>query len=82
MGARRKWALLARACTAGLVAPAAATPELPPLPAVAYLVEAAAGAAPAELPARGFYERTVRVIELFERVVERRTRGLDAQVPG
>ncbi len=44
-----------------------------PLPAVRYLVEAASR--PGQLPERTFYQRTVRVLDLFERL-EQRQRGL------
>jgi hypothetical protein len=55
------------------VLPAGRRDDLPPLPAVAYLVDEAARAArPAEQSAGGnFYQRTLRIIELFERVAER-----------
>jgi hypothetical protein len=43
-----------------------------PLPAVRFLVDAAASE---ELPGRTFYQRTVRMLELFERVGMRQ-RGL------
>ena len=39
-----------------------------PIPAVQYLVNAAASDA---LPQRSFYDRTVRVVDLFERVAQR-----------
>jgi 15-cis-phytoene synthase len=67
----RKLALLLRASTAWWFAPGApiaAGATSPPLPAVHYLVQAAASS---ELPKRTFYQRTVRMLELFERQAER-----------
>ena len=65
----RKLVLMARACTAALVAPRSSqTP--PPIDAVRFLVDAAASD---DLPARNFYERTVRMIDLFERLQHRKT---------
>jgi hypothetical protein len=46
---------------------------------VQFLVDAAAAAD--GLPARTFYQRTVRVLELFERVGQRQ-RSLAGSVPG
>jgi phytoene synthase len=79
---QRKLALIARAAGAVLVLPADGrwTPE--PLPAIRYLVNAAAAAAPpvqaakpvvqpATVPSRGLDERVGWVIELFERQRER-----------
>ena len=48
--------------------PLLAGASAPPLPAVRFLVEAAAADA---LPGRTFYQRTVRVLDLFERVGQR-----------
>ncbi len=77
---RRKLALMVRAASAALLAPPSAALALPPLPAVAYLVEAGRAR---ELPQRTFYERTVRVIDLFERVALRqRERGVPAAGSG
>ena len=67
VGSGRKLALLMRACGAVLRSPGhpiAAGAASEPLPAVRFLVEAAATS---ELPARTFYQRTRRVIDLFER---------------
>lgn len=71
VGSGRKLALLMRACGAVLRSPghpidAGSASE--PLPAVRFLVEAAATG---ELPARTFYQRTLRVIDLFERQTHR-----------
>jgi phytoene synthase len=63
----RKLALLARAVGALVKAPGhpiAAGAGSAPLPAVRFLVEAAASS---ELPDRTFYQRTLRMIALFER---------------
>jgi phytoene synthase len=63
----RKLALLARAVGAWIKAPGhpiAAGAGSAPLPAVRFLVEAAASS---DLPKRTFYQRTLRVIALFER---------------
>jgi phytoene synthase len=65
---RRKLVLMARATSSVLRAPAHAL-DAPPLPAIAYLVEAAASN---DLPARTFYDRTVRVVDLLERLEMRR----------
>jgi phytoene synthase len=75
VGTRRKLALMARAAGALVFAPGhpldlAAAPG--PEPAVRFLVDAAARD---ELPARTFYQRTLRVLEMFDRM-ERRQRGL------
>jgi 15-cis-phytoene synthase len=67
VGTGRKLALLLRACGAVLRAPGhpiAAGAASEPLPAVRFLVEAAATS---ELPARTFYQRTLRIVDLFER---------------
>jgi phytoene synthase len=69
----RKLALLMRGCSALWVAPGhpiAAGAASAPLPAVRYLVEAAASD---ELPRRTFYQRTLRMLDLFERQAARRT---------
>ena len=66
---RRKLVLLARASTAALLAPSARGASPPALPCIAFLVEAAQSH---DLPRRTFYERTVRVIQIFERVAHRR----------
>jgi 15-cis-phytoene synthase len=68
---RRQLALVARSLLASLVPPGhplTAGGALPPLPAVRFLVEAAASE---QLPARTFYQRTVRVLELLERQAQR-----------
>ncbi len=65
--ARRKLALLLRAAGALVKAPGhpiAAGAASAPLPAVRFLVDAAASS---ELPGRTFYQRTLRMIALFER---------------
>ncbi len=67
----RKLGLLARASTAALLPPGhpiAAGAASAPLPAVRFLVDAAASD---ELPRRTFYQRTLRMLELFERQAER-----------
>ncbi|MBL8334129.1 MAG: phytoene/squalene synthase family protein [Rubrivivax sp.] len=72
VGTGRKLALLGRAMGALLVPPGrplAAGAASAPLPAVRHLVEAAASE---ERPSRTFYQRTVRVLELFERQQLRR----------
>jgi phytoene synthase len=66
---RRKLVLLARASTAALLAPSARGASPPALPCIGFLVEAAQSH---DLPRRTFYERTVRVIQIFERVAHRR----------
>ncbi len=74
----RKIALLVRGCTAFWVAPGHpmdAGGASPPLPAVRFLVDAAASG---ERPNRTFYQRTVRVIDLFERQAERQRGVLQA----
>jgi hypothetical protein len=63
---------MSRASLAALHTRVGAGTELPPLPAVAYLVRAAGSI---ELPRHTFYQRTVSVIDLFERVAQRR-RGM------
>jgi 15-cis-phytoene synthase len=68
----RKLALLMRGCSALLVAPGhpiAAGAASAPLPAVRYLVEAAASD---DLPCRTFYQRTLRMLDLFQRQAARR----------
>ena len=67
----RKLVLLLRSCTAWWVAPGhpmAAGSSSPPLGAVSFLVEAAASQ---DRPTRTFYQRTLRVIDLFERQAQR-----------
>ncbi len=71
VGGGRKLVLLMRACGAVLRSPGhpiAAGAASEPLPAVSFLVEAAVSG---ELPARTFYQRTLRVIDLFERQGQR-----------
>lgn len=68
---RRQVGLVARAMLAAVLPPGRplqAGAAAPPLPAVRFLVEAASADA---LPARTFYQRTVRVLDLFERVGQR-----------
>lgn len=67
---RRKLALMARASTAWLRVGSKAQAQAPALPAVSFLVDAAA--APAPEPRRGFYARTVHILELLETVEQRR----------
>jgi phytoene synthase len=67
----RQLQLVARASVASVVPPGHPMTEVdgaPPLPAIAHLVDAAAGE---DLPARTFYQRTVRVLDLFERIGQR-----------
>jgi len=67
----RQLRLVAQAASALLVPPGHPLTELAgdrPLPAIAHLVDAAARD---ELPDRTFYQRTVRVLDLFERVGQR-----------
>jgi 15-cis-phytoene synthase len=64
---RRQMSLVVRALLASIVPPGhplTAGGSVPPLPAVRYLVDAAADE---RLPARTFYQRTLRVLELLER---------------
>jgi phytoene synthase len=78
---RRKLSLMARAATALLFAPGHPLDfagDSAPQRAVRFLVDAAAAN---QLPARTFYQRTVRVLELFERVGQRQ-RGLAGGIPG
>jgi 15-cis-phytoene synthase len=75
VGPTRKLALMARASATVLFAPGhpldlARDPE--PHAAIRYLVDAAACN---DLPSRTFYQRTLRVLDLFERVGQRQ-RGL------
>jgi phytoene synthase len=62
----RKLALVARATTAALRVPAPLR-GVPALPAVQYLVDAAASSAPTAAPQRNYDERMAVVIGLFER---------------
>lgn len=67
----RKWALLARASGAALIAPANPKHELPALPANQFLIDAAklpSGTAPSASPSRSFDERARWAAELFERL--------------
>ena len=78
VGTGRKLLLLLRSCRALWVSPGhpmAAGSASAPLPAVRYLVEAAASN---ELPKRTFYQRTLRVIDLFERQAQRQRGALQA----
>jgi 15-cis-phytoene synthase len=71
VGSGRKLALMMRACGALLRSPGhpiAAGAASEPLPAVRFLVEAAVSN---DLPARTFYQRTLRMIDLFERQGQR-----------
>jgi phytoene synthase len=73
---QRKLALITQALGAALVLPSAPGP-LAPLPAVQFLVDAAAHAdgrtphTPEASPSGNFYQRTLWVIDLFDRVAER-----------
>jgi phytoene synthase len=72
---RRKLALMARAGTAIVFAPGHPIDlagDSEPHPAVRHLVDAAAED---ELPARTYYQRTLRVLQMFERMGQRQ-RGL------
>ena len=74
---QRQRALVAQASAALLVPPGHPLTEVDgdePLPAIRHLVDATARE---ELPARTFYQRTVRVLDLFERVCQRQ-RSADA----
>jgi phytoene synthase len=67
----RQLGLVAQATSALLVPPGHPLTELAgdrPLPAIAHLVDAAVRE---DLPGRTFYQRTVRVLDLFERVGQR-----------
>jgi 15-cis-phytoene synthase len=75
VGTGRKLTLLMRACGAVLRSPGhpiAAGAASEPLAAVHFLVDAAATS---ELPARTFYQRTLRIVDLFDRQ-SHRLRGL------
>jgi phytoene synthase len=76
VGCGRKLALLMRSLSAWWVAPGhpmAAGSASPALPAVQFLVDAAASS---ERPRRTFYQRTVRVIDMLERQAQRQRAGL------
>ena len=76
---RRKLKLLARACGAAVVAPGhplSVAPGDDVLPAVRYLVDATASP---ELPARTFYQRTLRMLDMFERLEQRHREGAEPQ---
>jgi phytoene synthase len=66
--ASRKLFLLGRASVSMMLAPSAAQLASPPLPAIQFLVDAALDQDRAVLQPRSFYERTVWVIDLFERL--------------
>ena len=72
----RKLALLARAAGAAFVAPAGQTQAMAPLPAIAYLVEAAEAPLAPELVGKEstvwqrFDERMARLMEMHARLVE------------
>jgi 15-cis-phytoene synthase len=68
---RRQLSLVLQALAAAIVPPGhplTAGGALPPLPAVRYLVDAAADD---RLPGRTFYQRTVRMLDLFEKLGQR-----------
>ncbi|MEN9317090.1 MAG: prephytoene pyrophosphate synthase CrtB [Pseudomonadota bacterium] len=72
VGLPRKLARLLQASASILIAPGrpvSAGSSSAALPAVGFLVDAAASA---ELPARTYYQRTLRMLELFERNAQRR----------
>jgi phytoene synthase len=78
VGTPRKLALMLRSCSALWVAPGhpmAAGSASAALPAVRFLVDAAASD---ELPRRTFYQRTLRMIDLFDRRAARRRGVLQA----
>lgn len=78
---RRKLALLARAAGAYVFAPGHPLDlagQSEPVPAVRHLVEAAAHD---ELPAGTYYQRTLRVLDLFDRVRQQRERRLLRSTP-
>lgn len=73
VGRNRKLALLLQASTALVVAPGhpmTAGASSQPLPAVAFLVDAALASKP--VPARGFYRRTVNMLDQFHAQASRR----------
>jgi phytoene synthase len=81
----RKLALIARAGAAAVLPAPAPRPAVAALPAVQFLVDAAAAAAPAEapvprrhpaVPQRSFDERVVWIIDLFERQAAAQGRAL------
>lgn len=81
----RKLALIARAGAAAVLPPRPPLQGLAALPAVQFLVDAGAGAAPSEaplpqrrppVPQRSFDERVVWVIDLFERQAAAQGRAL------
>lgn len=77
VGRGRKLALMLRGATAWCIPPGRpmeAGAASPPLPAVQFLVDAAAAD---DLPQRTFYQRTLRVVSLFERQALRRADHLD-----
>jgi 15-cis-phytoene synthase len=76
----RKLALMLRSATALWVAPGHPTlagSTSAPLPAVRFLVEAAQSD---DLPSRTFYQRSLRMIELFGRQAQRQRGGVQAGV--
>ncbi len=77
---RRKLALIAQAGVAMVVAPSGAAAGFAPLPAVRYLVDAAALPQLPQRARRSFYQRTVAIIELLENLEHRKrpmTRDID-----
>ena len=83
---QRKLALITQALGAALVLPAAPV-RLEPLPAVQFLVEAAARVAgrmphaPDASAGGNFYQRTLWVIDLFDRVAERNRPPVFSRAP-
>jgi phytoene synthase len=67
---RRKLGLALGSLSAAVIAPARGAADLAPLPAIRYLVDAGVSHVHRPRP-QSFYERTVWVIELFERIAER-----------
>ncbi len=73
---RRKLTLIARASTAAIFGRTTGSARIAPLPAIQFLVDAAAAR---DLPAGSFYQRTLRVLDLFERVELRKRETLVRQ---
>ncbi len=66
----RKLALITRATAAALIAPGIPKTIIHPLPATQFLVDAALVRAKEQIDNRSFYQRTVWVIGLFERLAQ------------
>jgi phytoene synthase len=65
---QKKIGLIGRASAAAITLPSAGPARTPPLPAIQYLVDAAASRGDSKRDNRNFYDRTVWVIDLFERL--------------